>query len=79
MTACGDASAPALGVLRRHNVQAITVSEAELEEASALLRGCGGPATTPSGSAGLAGAAAAHGIGPELDGDARVLIIVTET
>jgi diaminopropionate ammonia-lyase len=56
MLSCGEASAPALAVLRRHDVNAISVPEHVLEEAPALLRACGGPRTTPSGSTGLAGA-----------------------
>ena len=74
MLSCGEASAPALETLRRHRVEAITVSEATLDEAPLLLRDCGGPATTSSGAASLAGALAR----PGLPADARVLILVTE-
>jgi diaminopropionate ammonia-lyase len=75
MLSCGEASAPAVEVLRRHRVEAISLSERVLDEAAALLRSCGGPRTTSSGAAGLAGAVTArHGLGP----DARVLILVTE-
>ena len=73
MLSCGEASAPAMAVLRRHKVKAIAVSEAVLDEAPVVLRGCGGPLSTSSGCAGLAGALAAS-LGP----DARVLILVTE-
>jgi diaminopropionate ammonia-lyase len=79
MLSCGEASAPALEVLRRHRVEALSVPESVLDEAPALLRSCGGPCTTSSGSTGLAGVMAALGgklaPGPE----ARVLILVTET
>jgi len=84
MLACGEASAPALGVLRRGDVQAVAVSEAALADAVTLLRDAGGPGTTPSGAAGLAGLTSVAG-NPSLlsrfalDGSSRVLIIVTET
>lgn len=78
MLSCGEASAPALNVLRRHCVEAVCVPETVLDEAPALLRACGGPRTTPSGSAGLAGALAASGGKLVLGADARLLILVTE-
>ncbi|WP_207541203.1 pyridoxal-phosphate dependent enzyme [Sabulicella rubraurantiaca] len=78
MLACGEASTPALKMLRRHRAQAISVPEVVLNEAPRLLRSCGGPRTTPSGAAGLAGATFVRdeiaGLGP----DARLLILVTE-
>jgi diaminopropionate ammonia-lyase len=55
MLACGEASAPALAVLLRHRVDTLSVSEAALHEAPEFLRAHDGPATTPSGAAGLAG------------------------
>lgn len=83
MLSCGEASAPALAVLRHHGAHAVTASESLLEEAPRLLRAEGGPATTPSGAAGLAGILAtladpalAAAIG--LAADSRVLIPVTE-
>lgn len=83
MLSCGEASAPALAVLRRHGVHAMTVSESLLKEAPRLLRAEGGPASTPSGAAGLAGIlavsadpAVAAAIG--LSAESRVLILVTE-
>ena len=76
MLSCGVASAPAMVALRRHRARAMTVSEAELEAAPRLLRAHGGPATTPSGAAGLAGLAGSRGLG--LDPASRVLIVVTE-
>jgi len=83
MLSCGEASTPALAVLRRCGAGVVTVSEAALEAAPVELRALGGPSTTPSGGASLAGALAAaddagirarFGIGAE----SRVLILVTE-
>lgn len=83
MLACGRASAPALEVLRRHGVRALGVDEPTLLAAPDLLRLNGGPATTPSGAAGLAGAMASladvdvraqHGLGAA----SRLLLIATE-
>lgn len=83
MLSCGEASAPALAVLRRHGAQALPVPEDGLATAPRLLREAGGPATTPSGAAGLAGAAAvladarmAGRLG--LGAGSRLLILVTE-
>lgn len=78
MLSCGEASAPALKVLRRHKVRAVTVPESTLDEAPALLQSCGGPRTTPSGGAGLAGAMTANGGPMALSADARILILITE-
>jgi diaminopropionate ammonia-lyase len=83
MLSCGEASAPAMKVLRRHGARVVTVSEDALVETPHLLRQHGGPATTPSGAAGLAGlvkilsdgSAASFG----LTAGSRVLILVTET
>lgn len=79
MLSCGEASAPALAVLRRHRVEAITVPETTLDAAPAVLRACGGPRTTSSGSAGLAGVMAGRDGGSGLPPEARLLILVTET
>ena len=81
MLSCGEASAPAMGILRRHGTPVVTVSEADLLEAPRLLREGGGPATTPSGAAGFAGLChALSGAGGRfgLDGDSRVLVVITE-
>lgn len=78
MLSCGVASAPALAMLQRRRVEALSVSESILGKAAGLLRSCGGPGTTPSGSAGLAGAVAAREGRLGLSADARVLILVTE-
>jgi len=83
MLSCGRASAPALQVLRRHGVRAVSVAEDLLLRAPELLAETGGPRSTPSGAAGLAGAMAALadaaltadlGLGPE----SRLLLLVTE-
>ena len=78
MLSCGEASAPALVVLLHHDVGVVSVSEQVLDEAPALLRAAGGPHTTPSGSAGLAGVMAAQAASSEPALEARILIIVTE-
>ncbi len=83
MLSCGLASAPALQTLQRHRAQSVTVDEQALDEAVAIMLASGGPLTTPSGAAGLAGllkiAAAAplrarYHLGP----DSIVLLIATE-
>jgi diaminopropionate ammonia-lyase len=83
MLSCGEASAPALASLKRHGARVVTVSENELDRAPRILAGHGGPATTPSGAASLAGAFAAiedprRGDGLELDASSRILVLVTE-
>lgn len=84
MLACGEASAPALRQLQQVGAEAIGVSEKGLAEAVALLAAAGGPATTTSGAAGLAGLIAAAR-SPELrerlalTPASRVLAIVSET
>lgn len=55
MLSCGRASAPALRSLLRHRARGFAVSETELAAAPETLRRSGGPPTTPSGAAGLAG------------------------
>jgi diaminopropionate ammonia-lyase len=82
MLSCGEASAPAMEILRRHGGHVVTVSEADLLEAPRLLREGGGPATTPSGAAGFAGLC--HALKADaggrfgLDADSRVLVVITE-
>lgn len=78
MLSCGEASAPALAILRKHRVQAVSVAEEMLDQAPSLLRDCGGPKTTPSGAASLAGAMALRAGEGGLPAEARVLILVTE-
>jgi diaminopropionate ammonia-lyase len=83
MLAGGLASAAALKILRRHDVQSVVVNEEELLDAVDVLRKASGPDTTPSGAAGLAGLlhVAAHPHLREthrLEADSSVLLIATE-
>lgn len=83
MLSCGQASAAAVAVLRRHGARAITVPEAELVDAVRVLSAHDGLATTPSGAAGLAGAMAAladpsHTRDLGLDRLSRILVLLTE-
>ena len=83
MLSCGRASAPALRTLLRHGASAIAVDETALLEAPALLEAHGGPRSTPSGVAGLAGlAAACAGLQSRarsgLDTESRVLLVASE-
>jgi diaminopropionate ammonia-lyase len=80
MLSCGEASAPAMKVLRRHGARGVAVSEDALVEAPRLLRQHGGPATTPSGAAGLAGLVKilSDRSGFGLGATSRILILVTE-
>jgi diaminopropionate ammonia-lyase len=84
MLACGEASAPALAVLLRHDVEALAVAEPALRAAPAFLREHNGPATTPSGATGLAGLSAALA-DPRLAArfaltrESRVLLVVSES
>lgn len=83
MLSCGRASAPALDVLLRHGVRALSVSEDVLLDAPRVLEAAGGPATTPSGAAGLAGVMVALrdpvlAAAIELSPESRPLILVTE-
>jgi diaminopropionate ammonia-lyase len=55
MLSCGLASASALDILRPFRPISLLVTEEELAAAPARLIAAGGPATTPSGAAGLAG------------------------
>jgi diaminopropionate ammonia-lyase len=78
MLSCGEASAPALKVLKRHRVEAVTVSEEILDEAPGLLVSCGGPRSTSSGCAGLAGLMAVQRGPKRLSPQTRVLLVITE-
>ncbi|MBE9603428.1 pyridoxal-phosphate dependent enzyme [Acetobacteraceae bacterium H6797] len=77
MLACGEASGPALAVLMAHGAKAVLVPEAAFEAAPQALLDAGGPASTPSGTAGLAGALhlAAQGALPP---EARLLLVISE-
>ncbi len=83
MLSCGEASAPALKILLRHEATGITVSDATLADAMTTLAAHGGPATTPSGATGVAGlltalpgTALARELG--IDATSRVLLVATE-
>lgn len=82
MLSCGEASAPAIEILRRIGAKALAVDEAELHAAVDLLAAAGGPATTPSGATGLAGLMTAIGSSHAgelaVDRASRILLIVTE-
>ena len=83
MLSCGEASASALAILLCQNAVGLTVSEHELHAAVGLLRAGGGPATTPSGAAGFAGAvkaiqSAALRAHFALSETSRVLVLATE-
>ena len=84
MLACGEASAPALAVLLRHGVGALAVAETTLRDAPVFLSAHGGPTSTPSGAAGLAGLRAALAdpqlaVRFALTRESRVLLIVSES
>lgn len=83
MLSCGTACAPALNILLRHQAVAVQVSEAALLDACNVMQRAGGPPTTPSGAAGLAGMiAACNSPGKRallgLDDRSVVLLFVTE-
>jgi diaminopropionate ammonia-lyase len=83
MLSCGLASAAAVAILKRHNARSVVVAEAELQAALETLRRSGGPDTTASGAAGLAGllhVAARPSLRAEhqLDSSSIVLLVITE-
>ena len=83
MLACGLASAPAIEILKQHNVHSLLVNEDHLQVAPATLQRAGGPPTTPSGAAGLAGLVhaatnPAHRTDHHLTPTSTVLLIITE-
>ncbi len=83
MLSCGVASAPALGILQRHGARSVLVDEDQLQSAVLLLKAQGGPATTPSGAAGVAGLIhvadrAELRTEHQLETESSVLLIVTE-
>lgn len=83
MLSCGRASALAIDMLLRHDAKSILVTETQLRSAVDELRSAGGPDTTPSGAAGLAGLILSATT-PELRSehqltpDSSVLLVVTE-
>jgi diaminopropionate ammonia-lyase len=82
MLSCGEASAPAMAVLRQHKAQVVTVTEVDLERGPSFLKTFGGPDTTPSGAAGLAGLVRSiqesDAARFDLGADSRVLVIISE-
>ncbi len=83
MLSCGTASAAALEILLRCRAGSVGVDEAALLCAPATLVDCGGPPTTPSGAAGVAGLLhvasrdalrAMH----RLDAESSVLLVISE-
>lgn len=83
MLSCGLASAPALALLLAHGARGVGVDESMLRLAVDALRAGGGPHSTASGAAGLAGLLrvsadpglrAAHA----LTDDSRVLLVISE-
>ena len=83
MLSCGEASAPALTILLRHGAEAVAAPEAYLRAAPDFLAAHGGPRTTPSGAAGLAGLRLARAEPAlaerlSLNETSRVLLIATE-
>ncbi|MFI4884783.1 MAG: pyridoxal-phosphate dependent enzyme [Steroidobacterales bacterium] len=83
MLSCGVASAAALAILQNLHVSPVLVSEEELAAAVGILRRTGGPDSTASGAAGVAGLLrvassrllrARH----QLDAHSSVLLVATE-
>ena len=83
MLSCGLASIMALNILQRHDARSVVVHEEQLQTAVRVLRETGGPDTTPSGGAGLAGLLHVA-TRPELraafqlGADSNVLLVATE-
>lgn len=83
MLSCGLASAPALEILIRCESRSLLVNELALERAVRIMDECGGPSTTPSGAAGLAGLLHVARDGTlrsqfELGADSKILLVATE-
>lgn len=83
MLSCGAASAPALTILLRHDAAAIQVTEDDLRAACRTMERAGGPASTASGAAGLAGLIAACRSAADrerlaVDSRSVILLFVTE-
>jgi diaminopropionate ammonia-lyase len=83
MLSCGVASASALAILKLYDVECLSVREPDLVQAPEILLSNGGPRTTASGAAGVAGLLAATSA-PELreryglTRESRILLIATE-
>jgi diaminopropionate ammonia-lyase len=83
MLSCGVASAPALDILQNLNASPVLVSEEELAAAVTILRRTGGPDSTASGAAGVAGllrvaSSEALRVRHRLDTRSNVLLVATE-
>jgi diaminopropionate ammonia-lyase len=83
MLSCGVASAAALRVLQSLNASPVLVSEDELLAAVVILRRTGGPDSTASGAAGVAGLLHVASSEPlrrqhRLDDHSSVLVVATE-
>lgn len=83
MLSCGEASAPAVAILGQHGASTVAVEEELLERAVTAMSCDGGPSTTASGAAGLAGLLAACDSAElaatlDVEEDSRILLIATE-
>lgn len=83
MLSCGVASAAALRVLQSLDASPVLVSEEELAAAVMILQRSGGPESTPSGAAGVAGLLRVASreslrIRHRLDARSSVLLVATE-
>lgn len=83
MLSCGEASAAALRILQSCDASPVLVSEEELADAAVVLRRTGGPETTASGAAGLAGLLRVASSDflrrrHRLDAQSNVLLVATE-
>jgi len=80
MLSCGLASASAIAILKQHTPHCLLLNEPQLQSAPTTLLEAGGPPTTPSGAAGLAGLLHAATIPTQyhLTPSSTVLIIITE-
>jgi diaminopropionate ammonia-lyase len=81
MLSCGEASVPAFEILKRLGVQCVSVSESELAEVPGFIMAHGGPRTTPSGGAAVAGLRKALTTNPTHFGltvESRVLVVISE-
>jgi len=80
MLSCGEASFPAFATLKRLGVQCVSVSESELAAGPDFISPHGGPRTTPSGGAGIAGLRKASQTPGRfgLTSESRVLVVISE-
>src|SRR3954454_10342857 len=80
MLSCGEASAPAFKILKSLGVECLSVVEEDLASVPDFIAFHGGPRTTPSGGAGIAGLRNALGAPARfgLTADSRVLVVISE-